>query len=65
MKCPKCGTKMVLRTARRGYNIGNKFYGCGNYPRCDGTLKYEKKSNKKKKKEKKDMQNFYQNLENQ
>ena len=62
----------MLRTARRGYNIGNHFYGCSNYPRCDGTLKYEKKSTKKKnekvtktkkKKNKKDMQNFYQNLE--
>ena len=36
MKCPKCGSKMMLRTARRGYNIGNQFYGCSNYPRCDG-----------------------------
>ena len=44
MKCPKCGSKMVLRTARRGYNIGNQFYGCSNYPQCNATIKYEKKS---------------------
>ena len=69
MKCPKCGSKMVLRTARRGYNIGNQFYGCSNYPQCNATIKYEKKSTKKKNtkvkktKKKKDMQNYYQNLE--
>jgi hypothetical protein len=32
--CPKCGTPMVLRTARRGENIGGQFYGCANYPKC-------------------------------
>ncbi|NLF86464.1 MAG: hypothetical protein GX571_10215 [Lentisphaerae bacterium] len=25
---------MVLRTARRGSNAGNQFWGCSNYPRC-------------------------------
>ena len=34
MKCPNCGSDMVLRVARRGPNAGNKFYGCTNYPRC-------------------------------
>jgi ATP-dependent DNA helicase RecQ len=29
---------MVLRTARRGRNRGGQFYGCQNYPRCQGTL---------------------------
>ena len=32
--CPKCGVQMVLRTAQRGSNAGQKFYGCPNYPRC-------------------------------
>ena len=32
--CPKCGAEMVLRTARRGSNAGNQFWGCSNYPRC-------------------------------
>jgi very-short-patch-repair endonuclease len=32
--CPKCGIPMVLRTARRGDNIGEQFYGCSNYPKC-------------------------------
>jgi hypothetical protein len=32
--CPKCGAKLVLRTAKNGENAGNQFYGCSNYPRC-------------------------------
>ena len=28
---------MILRTARRGRNIGNQFWGCSEYPRCRGT----------------------------
>src|SRR5713226_8860558 len=26
--CPKCGGAMVLRTAGRGSNAGNQFWGC-------------------------------------
>ena len=33
-KCPKCGSDMVLRTAKRGANAGNKFWGCSAYPKC-------------------------------
>jgi predicted RNA-binding Zn-ribbon protein involved in translation (DUF1610 family) len=32
--CPKCGAKLVLRTAKKGANIGNQFYGCSNFPKC-------------------------------
>jgi hypothetical protein len=32
--CPKCESKLVLRTAGRGSKIGSKFWGCSNYPRC-------------------------------
>ena len=32
--CEKCGAKLILRTATRGTNAGNQFYGCPNYPRC-------------------------------
>lgn len=35
--CPKCGKPMILKTARRGQNAGNKFWGCQDYPRCNGT----------------------------
>lgn len=32
--CPRCGGKLVLRTASHGVGKGNQFYGCSNYPRC-------------------------------
>ena len=32
--CPKCGKSMVLRTAKKGANSGNKFWGCSGYPAC-------------------------------
>jgi len=35
--CPKCGNGLIIRTAKRGNNIGSKFYGCTNYPRCKYT----------------------------
>jgi restriction system protein len=33
-KCPKCGSSMVLRTAKRGAGAGNQFWGCSAYPKC-------------------------------
>lgn len=38
--CPKCGREMVRRTAKRGSNIGRKFWGCSSYPRCRGVVSY-------------------------
>lgn len=32
--CPSCGVKMVERTARKGAQIGSRFWGCPHYPRC-------------------------------
>ena len=32
--CPKCGKPMVLRTAKKGSNSGNQFWGCSGYPSC-------------------------------
>ena len=32
--CPKCGSKLVLRTAKSGQYAGNQFYGCSGYPKC-------------------------------
>jgi restriction system protein len=37
-QCPKCGAPMVLRTARKGAYAGQTFYGCSNYPRCQGIV---------------------------
>ena len=50
MKCPKCGSGMILRTASRGFNAGNKFYGCKKFPACRGTVDLKKKADKNKKK---------------
>ena len=36
--CPKCGSLMVLRTARKGTNQGQQFWGCSNYPNCRGII---------------------------
>lgn len=33
-KCPKCGSFMVLRTAKRGGSAGSQFWGCSAYPKC-------------------------------
>lgn len=33
IKCPKCGSAMIIKLARSG-----KFYSCSKYPDCDGAL---------------------------
>ena len=37
--CPKCGSQMVLRTARQGKYSGENFWGCTAFPKCKGILK--------------------------
>jgi predicted RNA-binding Zn-ribbon protein involved in translation (DUF1610 family) len=37
--CPKCGSEMILRTAKSGANQGERFWGCSRYPQCRGILK--------------------------
>jgi len=32
--CPKCGSNLVKRMAKKGTKAGLYFLGCGNYPRC-------------------------------
>ncbi|WP_081987141.1 nuclease-related domain-containing protein [Methylotenera sp. G11] len=32
--CPKCGSKMVLRTTKAGENAGKQFWGCSQFPKC-------------------------------
>jgi restriction system protein len=36
--CPKCGCAMVKRTATKGPNAGNTFWGCPAYPQCRGLI---------------------------
>jgi restriction system protein len=35
--CPQCGSEMVLRSARRGAQVGTRFWGCSAFPSCRGT----------------------------
>jgi hypothetical protein len=37
--CPKCRVPMVLRTASKGTQAGQQFYGCRNYPKCREIIK--------------------------
>lgn len=39
--CPKCGAPMHLRTIKKGSHQGEQFWGCTNYPQCDGTRRME------------------------
>ncbi len=34
--CPRCGSGMVLRTAKTGPKSGQRFWGCSTFPRCRG-----------------------------
>lgn len=35
--CPKCAIPMVRRTATKGANAGQDFWGCSGFPKCRGT----------------------------
>lgn len=39
--CPKCGSELILRTAKKGERAGKQFYGCSNYPQCRYILNIE------------------------
>lgn len=38
--CPRCGSVMVLRTARNGRHAGSQFWGCSKFPGCRGIRSY-------------------------
>lgn len=38
--CTSCGNTMLVRTAKKGPNSGNKFWGCSAFPRCRKTEEY-------------------------
>lgn len=38
-RCPVCNETMVIRTARRGVNVGDRFWGCSKFPACRGVRK--------------------------
>jgi len=35
--CPRCGSLMVQRTAKKGISAGKQFWGCSRFPDCTGT----------------------------
>ncbi len=37
-QCPRCGSPMVVRTAKRSPNAGTQFLGCSRFPKCRGTV---------------------------
>ena len=39
--CPNCSGELVLRTASKGENAGQQFWGCSNYPKCRTTFPVE------------------------
>lgn len=40
-RCPKCGSPMVEREAKRGAQKGTRFLGCSGYPKCQTILNIE------------------------
>jgi restriction system protein len=34
--CPQCGSRMYLKTARKGTFAGKPFWGCSTFPNCHG-----------------------------
>ena len=36
--CPICSCEMIKRTARKGKNAGNTFWGCSQFPNCRGVI---------------------------
>ena len=39
--CPKCDEVMVVRTAKKGDNKGETFWGCSTFPKCWGRRNFE------------------------
>ncbi|MFK5914991.1 MAG: topoisomerase DNA-binding C4 zinc finger domain-containing protein [Woeseiaceae bacterium] len=40
--CPKCKKPMIKRSAKKGKNIGNEFWGCSGFPKCRGVITINK-----------------------
>ena len=45
-RCPKCGKPLVMREARSGAHVGEKFWGCTGFPQCHFIKKIVKTENK-------------------
>lgn len=40
VRCPLCGSKATLRTAKKGPDTGKQFHVCNRYPECKGRVEY-------------------------
>lgn len=40
--CPKCGKPMFRRVQKKDQMQGREFWGCSDYPNCNGTLPISK-----------------------
>lgn len=38
--CPKCGSAMMLRDAKKGKHVGTQFWGCTTFPKCRGKVEF-------------------------
>ena len=38
LACPKCGSEMVLRVAKKGAHSGKEFWGCSKFPDFQGLV---------------------------
>ncbi|EKE07994.1 MAG: NERD protein [uncultured bacterium] len=38
--CPRCGSKLIVRTVKNGVRAGQKFWGCSAFPRCKMVQEY-------------------------
>ena len=36
--CPECSSKTVIRTSKKGPNVGQSFHVCIRYPDCKGKV---------------------------
>ena len=41
VRCPRCGSDMVLRKAKQGKHAGQRFWGCSRFPQCKGVLPHK------------------------
>ena len=41
IKCPKCSSETLIRTSKKGPNVGHSFYVCKRYPECKGKVAIE------------------------
>lgn len=44
IRCPKCGSKTVIRTSQKGPNAGQSFHVCTRYPECKGKIAIEEQN---------------------